>query len=153
MTGLNGAAKRFTVADGAKAGRKAAAKPKAVAGDGGLKAWAYGGAVGSLCLSGWLNGMAFSEAAPNPVHGWVLGLAIPAGILAFSRVAALLWGKGRKRLAAAGGVACLSMLLLSVQHVAVSIARLTGEHIALAALMALAIDLGLVVCELATLRK
>jgi hypothetical protein len=47
----------------------------------------------------------------------------------------------------------LSILLLSVQHCAVSIARLTGENVLLAGLMALAIDAGLVVCELATVRK
>lgn len=152
MIGTNGTAKRFTVADGKAKGGKAKGK-KAVASDGGLKAWAYGGAVGTLALSGWLNGMAFSLSAPEPAHGWVLGVAIPVGILTFSRVSALLWGRGRRRLAGAGGVACLSMLLLSVQHCAASIARLTGEPLALAALMALAIDAGLVVCELATLRK
>ena len=123
--------------------RKAAAAPA-------VKPWAYCGVGLTLGLSGWLNGLAFSASAPVPAHGWALGLAIPAGVLVFSRVAALLYAAGRRGLAYAGAVACLSMLLLSVQHVAVSIARLTGEPVGLAALMALAIDLGLVVCELAT---
>jgi hypothetical protein len=109
-----------------------------------------GGAGLTLGLSGWLNGLAFSAAAPSPVHGWVLGLAIPVAVLIFSRVSALCYAHGRRALAYCGAVACLSILLLSVQHCAVSIARLTGEHVILAGLMALAIDAGLVACELAT---
>jgi hypothetical protein len=77
-------------------------------------------------------------------------VAIPGLILVFSRVAALCYGRGWRRLAYAGAGATLAVLLLSVQHCAGSIARLTGEHIVLAGLMALAIDAGLVVCELAT---
>lgn len=122
-------------------------KPRPLAG---LKLWAYGGVGLTLGLSGWLNGLAFSVSAPSPGAGWALGLAIPALVLVFSRVSALLYQHGRKGLAFAGALAVLAVLLLSVQHVAVSISRLTGEHIACAALMALAIDLGLVVCELAT---
>jgi hypothetical protein len=80
----------------------------------------------------------------------VLGLAIPVAILIFSRVSALCYGHGRRALAYCGAAACLSILLLSVQYIAVSIARLTGEHVILAGLMALAIDAGLVACELAT---
>ena len=41
----------------------------------------------------------------------------------------------------------------SVQHMAASIGRLTGESVGLAALLAVAIDAGLVVCELATVRR
>jgi hypothetical protein len=115
-----------------------------------LKTWAYAGVGLTLGLSGWLNGLAFSAAAPSPVHGWALGVSIPVAVLIFSRVAALCYGHGRRPLAYCGAVACLSILLLSVQHCAVSIARLTGEHVILAGLMALAIDAGLVACELAT---
>lgn len=118
-----------------------------------LKPWAYAGVGCTLALSGWLNGLAFSHTAPTPLHGWVLGVTIPVLILVFSRVSALLWGKSRRGLAYCGAAATLSMLLLSVQHCAVSIARLTGEHVALASLMALAIDAGLVVCELAVGKK
>lgn len=118
-----------------------------------LKRWAYAGVAGTLSLSAWLNGLAFSHTAPTPVHGWVLGLTIPFLILVFSRVSALLWARNRAQLAACGAVACLSMLALSVQHCAASISRMTGEPLSLAALMALAIDAGLVVCELATVSK
>lgn len=117
-----------------------------------LKPWAYTGVAGTLALSGWLNGLSFSAHAANPVHGWVLGLSIPFLVLVFSRVAALCYARGLKALAYGGAAVTLSMLLLSVQHCASSIATLTGEHVALAALMALAIDGGLVVCELATVK-
>jgi hypothetical protein len=115
-----------------------------------LKRWAYAGVGLTLGLSAWLNGLAFSKHAEVPVHGWVLGLLIPVLILVFSRVGGMMYAAGVKTRAYVAGGACLPMLLLSVQHCAVSIARLTGEPVLLAALMALAIDAGLVVCELAT---
>jgi len=108
----------------------------------------------TLLLSAGLNGLAFSSSAPTPAYGWALGFAIPALVLIFSRVSALLYQNGLKMLAYAGAVTTLSILLLSVQHCAVSIASLTGEHVALATLMSLSIDGGLVLCETVTaLRK
>jgi hypothetical protein len=129
---------------------KRKAKPAPVACQ--VKPWAYAGVGLTLGLSGWLNGLAFSQSAPIPAYGWALGIAIPAALLIFSRVSALLYSGGRRGLSYAGAAACLSMLTLSVQHMAHSISRLTGEPVALAALMAVAIDAGLVVCELATVR-
>lgn len=118
-----------------------------------LKPWAYAGVGLTLGLSAWLNGLAFSHTAPTPAHGWVLGVAIPVILLVFSRVGGLLWARGRRTQAYVAAGACASMLLLSVQHCAHSIARLTGEPVVLASLMALAIDVGLVVCELATVEE
>ena len=115
--------------------------------------WAYGGVGGSLAASAVLNGLAFAEHAGSPWLAWGLGLAVPGFVLVVSRVAALAWARGERGLAGAGGVATLAVLLLSVQHLAVSISRITGEHWLPAAFMALAIDLGLVVCELFTLRR
>src|SRR5262249_36294408 len=51
-----------------------------------LNGWAYAGVGLTLGLSGWLNGLAFSAAAPSPVHGWALGVSIPVAVLIFSRV-------------------------------------------------------------------
>jgi hypothetical protein len=127
-----------------KAKGKPEPKPNPVTG------WAYAGVGLTLSLSGWLNGLAFSQSAPTPVHGWVLGVAIPVLVLVFSRVSAVLYAQGNRHLAYCGAGATLSILLLSVQHCAVSIARLTGEPVALAALMALSIDVGLVVAEVAS---
>lgn len=137
-----------------KANRKAkrAAQVKPVAGRE-LKVWAYSGVGITLAMSAGLNGLAFAQHAPSAGLAWGLGIGIPVLILVFSRVSALLYGMGRKSLAYAGAAATLSMLLLSVQHCAASISRLTGENLLLAGLMALAIDAGLVVCELATVKK
>lgn len=118
-----------------------------------LKHWAYAGVVLTLALSAWLNGLAFSKHAEVSWHGWVLGLLIPVLILVFSRVGGILWACGNRARAYVAGGACGSMLVLSVQHCAVSIAALTGEPVLLAALMALAIDAGLVICELSTVEE
>lgn len=118
-----------------------------------LHRWAVAGVGLTLGLSGWLNGMAFSASAPTPVCGWVLGIAIPVLVLVFSRVSAILYAQQQRTLAYCGAGATLSILLLSVQHCAVSIAALTGEPVALAALMALSVDFGLVICEISTLNK
>lgn len=150
MSSTNGVANRVV---GAKVGKVRSARtrrPSSRKCDG-LRVWSRVGVCGSLVLSAGLNGMAFSQHSAYPAAGWALGVAIPGLILVFSRVSGLLWERGRRQLAWAGGLACLSILLLSVQHCAVAISRLTGEHVLLAGLMALAIDAGLVVCELATL--
>lgn len=118
-----------------------------------VKQWAYAGVGLTLGLSAWLNGLAFSQSAPTPAHGWVLGVSIPLLVLIFSRVSAILYAHSARTLAYCGAGATLSILLLSVQHCAHSIATLTGEPVALAALMSLAIDAGLVICEVATVSK
>lgn len=115
--------------------------------------WATAGVGITLGLSAWLNGLAFSHSAAVPLNGWVLGITIPVLVLVFSRVSALLYRTGDRGLAYCGGAATLSMLLLSVQHCAVSISSLTGEPVALAAMMALSLDCGLVISEVATVRK
>src|SRR5215213_3282070 len=116
MVGLNGVAERAAAKRERKPKAEAkAARRKAAAGDP-LKAWAYAGVGLTLGLSGWLNGLAFSAAAPLPVHGWALGVSIPVAVLIFSRVSALCYGCGHRPLAYCGAVACLSILLLSVQH-------------------------------------
>jgi len=119
----------------------------------GNRVWAQAGIGLSLTLSAGLNGLAFAEHASSPVLAWGLGVTIPALVLVFSRVSAGAWEQGRRGLAGAGALAASAVLVLSVQHLAVSISRITGEHVAVSALLAVAIDLGLVVWELFTLRK
>jgi hypothetical protein len=157
MNATNGVyGERVSVGKASK-GRKPASRVrkagKVRGGRDGLLWWAYGGVGGTLALSAWLNGLAFSGAAPWPVAGWVLGVTVPVLVLVFSRVAGLLWGRGRKGLALVGAGATLAVLALSVQHLASSIARLTGEGFGASLLLAVAVDVGLVVCELATVRK
>lgn len=118
-----------------------------------VRQWAYAGVGLTLGLSAWLNGLAFSQSAPTPAHGWVLGVSIPLLVLIFSRVSAILYATGARTLSYCGAGATLSILLLSVQHCAHSIATLTGEPVALAAMMAVAVDAGLCLCEVATVSK
>lgn len=132
-----------------KVTRKATEQPKRNP----VRLWACAGVGLTLSLSGWLNGLAFSQSAPTPAHGWVLGLSIPVLVLVFSRVSAILYAQQVRTLAYVGAGATLSILLLSVQHCAHSIARLTGEPVLLAAMMALSVDVGLVVAECATVSK
>ena len=117
-----------------------------------LTRWAYAGVGLTLALSAGLNGMAFAEHAPAAWAGWGLGFLIPVMVLVFSRVAVLGWAEGYRRPAAVGAGATLLMVLLSVQHLAASISRLTGESMLSAGLMAVAIDVGLVVCEVMTVK-
>lgn len=111
--------------------------------------WAGAGVGLSLVLSAVLNGFAFSQHAPSPAAGWLLGVTVPALVLILSRVAGGSHRAGRigvSRCAAGSGA---GLLLLSVWHCAESIALLTGGPVALAVPMALAVDGGLVACELA----
>ena len=87
-----------------------------------LHRWAYA----RLGRSAGLNGQAFAEHAPVAWAGW--GLAY------------------------CGAGATLSILLLPVQHMAQTIAALTGKSVWCARLMTTAVDAGLVVCERATVR-
>jgi hypothetical protein len=64
--------------------------------------------------------------------------------------AAIVLSAGLNALAAAGGVG-VGMLLLSVLHVSEAIVLLTGQHMVLAGLLAVGIDCGLVVSELAAI--
>ncbi len=115
--------------------------------------WAKVGIGGTLVLSAGLNGLAFAESASIPALGWVLGITIPALVLVLSRVAAGAWNARRKLPAGMAATACVGILALSIQHLAQSIAAITGEHWFLAGLMAVAIDVGLVACELVTVKK
>lgn len=169
MSEANGVLDRGSVVGGKRGTGKRKGSPKslvregdagkaslAVQGDAGwdgLRVWSYVGVGTTLSLSAWLNGLAFEERASSAAAGWVLGLMVPILVLVFARVSALLWGRGQRWLAGVGGCAVLSILALSVQHLAGSISRLTGEAGWTAALMAVAVDAGLVVCELATVRE
>lgn len=113
--------------------------------------WAYSGVGLTLALSAWLNGLAFSSVTGGAA-GWVLGVVVPVLVLVFSRVSVGAWEGRRRGPAVLAGLAALSILALSVQHLAASIAGLTGESIVTAYLMAVAVDVGLVACEWWTVR-
>lgn len=113
--------------------------------------WALLGVVVMSILSAALNGYANANHSSSPMASWAIGIAIPAIILILGRVAGLAQQRGQRTLAYATASAGIGLLTLSVWHCAVSIAALTGSHVALAVPMAIAIDVGFVCCEYATM--
>jgi hypothetical protein len=121
-----------------------------------VTAWAHRYTGAAIVLSAGLNALAacrhsageglLTQGAAAVVSGvipvLVWGLAQLAGWLVRSRQRRLAYG--------AGGVG-VGMLLLSVLHVSEAIALLTGQHMVLAGLLAVGIDCGLVVSELAAI--
>lgn len=120
-----------------------------------LTRWARAGVGLSLGLSGLLNGYANAEHAVAGMAwaGWGLGLCVPALVLILSRVSGGCYLRGRRALGLAGGAVALALLGLSVRHCAHTFAALTGADMVSAVLWAIGVDVGLVVCELATVGK
>lgn len=118
--------------------------------------WSHIGVYLCVFTSALLNGYANSMHATVPVAGWMLGIMIPCLVLILSKVAGLQHRRkasiriNKKILPLAYATACVGacLLVLSVWHCACSLALLTGSHIMLALPMAIAIDCGLVCCEL-----
>ena len=100
-------------------------------------------------MSGLLNGYANSQHAPIAIAGWLMGLAIPVIVLVLGKVAGNKYKTRQMHMAWIAGGSGLGLLFLSVWHCSESIATLTGSGLVLAVPMAIAIDCGLVACELA----
>lgn len=113
-----------------------------------LKRWASAGVWLTLIMSAVLNGYSNAQHAPMAWAGWLMGMATPALVLILSRVASLQHRRKYRKLAGFTASVGVGLLLLSVWHCAISISILTGSHLALAIPMAVAIDCGLVACEL-----
>lgn len=155
----NGTAEPAKPARKPRVPRKPAAKPVPApakpAGSDRLHAYAYTAVAVTAVLSALCNGYANSLQATIPWAGWAIGLAIPGIILLLAKVAGLLWKRGHRQLALVTGGTGVGLLLLSVWHCAVSISLLTtgetGWGLLLSLPMAVAIDAGLVCCEVAAL--
>lgn len=102
-------------------------------------------------LSALLNGYANAQHATIPWAGWGLGLVIPVIVLILGKVAGLLYQRKSLRLSYAAGGTGAGLLFLSVWHCATSVSLLTGSPWYLTLPIAVAIDCGLVVCEIAAL--
>lgn len=103
-----------------------------------------------VTMSAGLNAYANSMHATIPVAGAALGIMIPCLVFVLCKVAGMQYRMGgiaRKLAYFTAGVGA-SLLALSVWHCACSLALLTGSHIMLALPLAIAIDGGLVACEL-----
>ena len=82
-----------------------------------------------------------------------MGLSVPVIVLTLGKVSGDKYKRGHRPEAAVTATAGVALLLLSVWHCATSIAGLTGSELHLAIPMALAVDLGLVGCEVSLLRE
>lgn len=80
----------------------------------------------------------------------VLGVGIPALSVALSRVAGSLWVGGHHILALAAGALVICVLSVSLAHVARAIRELSGAEPWLSWALALSLDAGLVVSEIAS---
>jgi len=74
-------------------------------------------------------------------------------VLVLSKVAGEKFRSGQKPVAWFAGVSGIALLVLSVWHCSEAIALLTGSPVALAMPLAVAIDCGLVACEVALITE
>jgi hypothetical protein len=138
---------------------KARAKPRAVANRKAreqVTCWAHRYTTASIVLSAMLNAFAawhhnaeastFMQVSAALVSGFV-----PLLVWGLSQLAGWLVRAKQRRIAYAAGGVGVGMLLLSVIHVSDAITLLTGQHLVLAGLLAVGIDCGLVVSELAAI--
>ena len=136
-----------------KAKRKAKAAVKPVAANRDVVRWATFGVAFTLALSAVLNGYANAQHSPAAFAGWLMGLSVPVLVLVLSKVAGEKYRAGNRPVAWLAGGSGAALLFLSVWHCANSIALLTGSPIALAMPMAVAMDCGLVACEIALITE
>lgn len=129
-----------------------AAKPSPIA-DAAVRAWATFGVVFTLTLSAGLNGYANAQHAPLPFAGWLMGVAVPVLVLVLAKVAGEKFRAGQRPVAWFAGGSGVSLLVLSVWHCSQAIALLTGSPVGLALPLAVAIDAGLVACEIALITE
>jgi hypothetical protein len=138
-----------------KAGTKGekATKVKAPRTAADTRAWATFGVVFMLVLSAILNGYANAQHAPVALLGWMMGLAVPVIVLVLSKVAGEQYHAAKMGVAWLAGAPAVGILFLSVYHCSASIALLTGSTLVLAVPMAIAIDVGLIACEVALITE
>ncbi|HEY1191891.1 MAG TPA: hypothetical protein VGE74_29945 [Gemmata sp.] len=115
--------------------------------------WATFGVAFTLMLSAALNGLSNAQHAPAVWAGWLMGLSVPVLVLVLSKVAGEKWRAGQHPVAWLAGGAGVALLALSVWHCAQSIALLTGSPVWLSLPMAVAVDVGLVACEVALISE
>jgi hypothetical protein len=123
-----------------------------------LKRYAVSGVVFMSGLSAVLNVYSNTAHAGANVATVTFGVAIPLIVLWLFKVAALTARRGVSRddrrikwLAAGIGAAASGVLFLSVAHCAASLAMITGMSLWGTVPMAIAIDAGMVGCEVAAL--
>jgi hypothetical protein len=124
--------------------------------------WAHRYTLTAVVLSALLNGWsAYNHHATKPADqqdgAFVVGCAalvsalVPLLVWGLSQLAGWLIRAGLRQLAYTAGGVGAGMLLLSVVHVSDAIHLLTGQSLALAVLLAIGIDCGLVVSEVSAI--
>lgn len=106
-----------------------------------------------LTLSALLNGYANAKHSPVAWAGWGMGIVTPVIVLILAKVAGGKWRAGQQIMAHLAGWSGVGLLLLSVWHCAESITTITGSQFLLSVPMAVAIDIGLISCELAIITR
>jgi len=76
-----------------------------------------------------------------------MGFAVPIIVLTLSKVSGTTYLRGNRGVSYLAGGSGVALLFLSVYHCSESISMITGSGLGLAVPMALAIDCGLVSCE------
>lgn len=115
--------------------------------------WATFGVAFTAILSALLNGYANAQHATVGWAGWLMGLAVPVIVLTLSKVAGEKWKAGQLWVAGCAGGSGVTLLFLSVYHCSTSISLLTGSELWLTLPMSVAIDCGLVACEIALITE
>lgn len=131
---------------------KAASAPKAKANVSTVR-WATFGVVFMCILSAGLNGYANAQYSPVAFLGWVMGISIPIIVLTLAKVAGEKYRDGQRSVAYLAGGSGIALLFLSVYHCSASIAALTGSPLGLALPLSIAVDVGLIACEIALISE
>lgn len=137
----------------AKAKPRKRSTPKAKTGDRSTIVWAWAGVAIMAIMSALLNGYANASHGPLPLAGWGMGIATPVLVLILAKVAGNKWHAGQQHMAYLAGGSGAGLLALSVWHCSLSIATITASPLLLALPMAIAIDMGLVACEMAIITE
>jgi len=119
-----------------------------------LTLWSHVGVITTALLSAVLNAYANYQTASVPAFGVILGVCIPWIVFVLCKVGGKQFRQGHRRRAYFTAFAAGCLLLLSIHHCTASIAMLTGMEASEWGpyLMAIAIDVGLVACEVATVK-
>ena len=155
-TGTNKATKNTKPASTRPHGEKRAGKPSPKAAARALNhQWAHTGIYTCVGLSAVLNATANYHHAPMGGGAWaiMLGIVIPCIVYILARVGGVQWSMGARYLAMFTASMGAGLLALSIHHCGDAISMLTGMQSWEGVLMAIAIDGGLVACELETLRR
>lgn len=111
------------------------------------------GVIFMATLSALLNAYANGQHASVEWAGWGMGMAVPIIVLVLGKVAGDMFRKKQMMVAFLNGGSGLALLFLSVYHCSESISLLTGCSVGLAFPQAVAIDFGLIACEIAIIAE